>query len=264
MKTNVSILSLAVALWVPATTNAATVSTAFGNGADVQVTETATTPGSVGNSAQLNTRANPGAASPSVNDIVGLRFDLAGYSLASLQNISLNLINYRTNSARTIDIYGVTQGTSGGTGTYTTETWDDATISSFGDLPGLLVSDNSFATLSLNAPNLTLLVDNFAISSLVEGSLETATSAAFESFIQNYSGSSMITFIITQGGSASGSTGQFRFASSEATGLTTAGLFSGPAGTFAPYLSFSAVPEPTTAALLVLGGLALLANRRRA
>ncbi len=262
MKTNVSILSLAVALCVPAAANAGTVSTAFGSGADVEVDESATTSGSVGNGAQLNTRANPAATTPSVNNIVGLRFDLTGNNLSSLQNISINLINYRANSTRTIDIYGVAQGTSGGTGTFTTETWDDATITSFGDLPGLQVSDNSFATLSLNSPSLTLLVDDFVISNLSEGSVETATSAALDSFIQNYSGSSMITFIVTQGGA--GSTGQFRFASSEATSLTTAGLFTGPAGTFAPYLSFTVVPEPTVAALLTLGGLAWLANRRRA
>jgi hypothetical protein len=230
-----------------------TVSTAIGAGADVRVSESATTPGSVGNTSQLDTRANPSAPTPSVNDIVGLRFDLTGYTLSNLQNISLNFINHRTNSARTIDIYGVAQGTSGGTGTFTTETWDDATITSFGDLPGLQVSDNSFATLSLNTPSLTLLVNDFVITKLNEGTVETTTSAALNSFVQTYGGSSKITFIVTQGGA--GSTGQFRFGSSEATSLTTAGLFTGPAGTFAPFLSFNVgAPTPPTLNYAVTGG----------
>lgn len=262
---HLSLLTLAVAFSVPSLATADTVSTAYGNGTDVQVTETSSTLGSVGNSSQLNTRANPNAATPSVNDVVGLRFDLSAYpSLSAIQNVSLNFINYRTNTARTIDIYGVKQGTVSGSGNFTTETWSDTTVSQFGDVPGLQVSDMSFATLSLDTANLTLLVDDFVISSFAEGTAETATSSALDSFIQNYTGSSMITFIITQGGA--GSTGQFRFASKEATGLTTSGLFTGPAGTFAPYLSFTvgAVPEPTTLSLLGLGGLALLIRRRRA
>jgi len=218
------------------------VSTAVGGGADVEMREPNDPSAARGSNGDLNTRWNINSDTPNRNEVVGLKFDLTGYTNAEINDVMLNLINYRDNSSRIIDVYGVTQGAAGGTGAYTTETWQDTTVTAWGDLPGLLVADGSVLTASIDTNNLTLLVDDFTITSLTEGTPETVSSPTLTSFVQDYTGSSLITFLITQGGGGSG--GQFRFASREAAALTT---ISGAQGDFAPYLSFTVgvVAPPT-------------------
>lgn len=82
--------------------------------------------------------------------------------------------------------------------------------------------------------------------------METVTSAALTSFVQNYSGSSKITFLVTAAdGYTSG--GQFRFSSSEAT-QTDNGVYTGSAGDFAPYLSFTVGAAAPTLDYAITGG----------
>ena len=89
-------------------------------------------------------------------------------------------------------------------------------------------------------------------------SVTSLNNALITSFIQSYSGSQYVTFILAAN---STSTGQFRTATREATATATS-VLTGLEGSFAPYLSFTVVPEPSSIALLGLGGLALLIRRR--
>jgi len=214
------------------------VSTAFGSGADVEMVEQNAT--AARNASDLHTRFN----ATTRNELVGLKFDLSGQTKSDLNNVSLNLVSHRTDaSTRVIDIYGVKQGTVSGSGAFTTETWSDTTVSAWGDLPGLLTSDGDVATMSIDTANLTLLVDDFTMTGLTEGQIRQASSAALTSFVKNYAGSDLITFLIVAGNTSGG---QFTFSSKEAT-QTATGAATGSAGDFAPYLSFTvgAVAPPT-------------------
>jgi hypothetical protein len=226
------------------------VTTAVGGGADTELREQDDPNAARNTVTDLNVRFN----GTDRNEVVGLKFDLTGYTLAELNNVTINVVNYRTNDTHTIDVYGVTQGATGGTGAFSTETWADSggsTITAWGDLPGLLVSDGNVATASLDTNNLTLLVDGLTTTTLDEGTVQPFSSAALTSFVQTYSGSSLVTFLLASGDPADG--GQFRFASKEASSLTT---LSGSAGDFAPYLSFTvgAVVSPPLEYSITGGG----------
>jgi hypothetical protein len=250
IKLTCSILAIGL---IPAVSSAATVSTAFGTGADLEIREHSN---SVNNGTSMNTRTSSGGDR---NEIVGLAFDLSGYTLADLTSISLNLISFRADSStRVVDLYGITQGVSGGTGAFTTETWDES-ISLFGDMPGLDLTDGNYLTQSINMGSVTHLGQFTIASGQPEGSVQVLASAALNSFIQSYSGSTRVSFLLAAGNN---STGQFRIASREAT-QTATGVLTGSAGDFAPYLSFTVVPEPSTAALACLGLLGMAMARRR-
>lgn len=234
-----------------------TISTAVGNGADIEMQErsdggvTNFTQNAVNGSA-LNTRTG---SNGDRNDVIGLRFDLSGCTLTELTNVTLNLTAYRPDtSTRVVNLYGVAQGTAGWTGSYTTETWSDTALDSsnlFGDLPGLLETDTNPATQSLNTGALTFLEEiTLPGSSVPEGSIVTFDDTAITSFIQNYSGSDQVTFVLAAG---NGSSGQWRIASKEAGSLTT---IVGSPGDFAPYLEFttSSVTVPSLTYTITGGG----------
>jgi hypothetical protein len=222
-------------------------STAEGNGQDVEMVEQ-NNPTAARNDVNLNTRFNANDR----NEVAGLKFDLSGYTLAQLENVTLNFISHRDTSAREIDVYGVTQGASGGSGNFTTETWTDSTVSLWGDLPGLLTSDGNVATKSIDTGNLTLLANATGVGA-EEGVTYSVSSAALTQFVQNYTGSSSITFLVTAAdGYLSG--GQFRFCSKEATS-TESGVLTGNTGDLAPYLSFTiGVAQPPNLDYTITGG----------
>ena len=94
-----------------------------------------------------NTRTSSGGDR---NEVVGLKFDLTGYTLAGLTSVSLNLFAFRADSStRQVSLYGVAQGTLSGTGDFSTETWNES-ANQYGDLPGLLATDSNPATQNLN------------------------------------------------------------------------------------------------------------------
>lgn len=245
---------VASTLVVAPVAHSAIVSTAHGNGSDVEMQErsdggaTNFTQNAV-NGTELNTRT---ASNGTRNEIVGLRFDLAGYSLSDLTNVTLNLTAFRTDgSTRIVNLYGVTQGTAGGTGTYTTETWSDTALDTadlFGDLPGLLNTDNLPETQSLNLAALNFLMQiNIPGNSIAEGDLITFSNATITSFIQDYTGSDQLTFILAAG---NGSSGQWRTTSKEATSTDT-GVVTGAAGDLAPFLEFDIAPAPPETGLTI-------------
>jgi hypothetical protein len=128
--------------------------------------------------------------------VVGLKFDLTSYSLADLTSVSLNLFAFRLDtSTRQVSLYGVAQGTSSGTGDFGTETWNE-TANQYGDLPGLPAMDSNPATQNLNTGYLTPLGNYTLASGQLEGTIRSLNNALITSFIQSYSGSQYVTFIL--------------------------------------------------------------------
>jgi hypothetical protein len=188
-----------------------------------------------------------------------MAFDLSAYTLTSVSSVSLNLVSYRLDtSTRVVDLYGVAQGTAGGSSSFTTETWNES-MTLFGDMPGLQLTDLDYLTQSFNMGAVTHLGQFTIASSQPEGSVQSLSGPALDSFIQNYTGGSRLTLLLAAGNQ---STGQFRVATREATGTAT-GVLTGSEGDFAPYLEFTVVPEPSLAALGMLALGFMLRDRRR-
>lgn len=219
------------------------VSTAFGGGADAQLNEHNNNGN--GSGGDLNTRTS---SNGDRNEIVALRFDLSEQTLATLQDVTLNIINFRNNSARQVALYGVKQGSIGATGLYSTEDWDENLLTTFGDLPGLLVTDGDFTTQSLHAEQITFL-GQITFANLSKGTVETFSDPAITSFIRSYTGSQFVTFILAAAPGYT-STGQARFASKEATALES-GAPSGAAGDFAPFLAFTTAAGSVPPSVLI-------------
>ncbi|HHY84150.1 MAG TPA: hypothetical protein GYA07_01250 [Verrucomicrobia bacterium] len=213
---------------IPSFSLAATISTAVGNGADVEMRE----PGNDRlNGTSMNTRTS-GAGDR--NEIIGLRFDLSGYVPAQVSNVSLTLISYRTNDqVRQVHVYGVTEGATSGTGKFNTATWSEEGLEEFGDLPGLEVTDGDFLTQSINSNSVTFLgALTFPVTP--EGGTLVFTNAALTSFVQSHTGK-LVMLLLAAGNTSSG---QSRFATREATATAT-GVLTGSGGAFAPRLDFA-------------------------
>ncbi|MGZ8899118.1 MAG: Ig-like domain-containing protein, partial [Limisphaerales bacterium] len=220
--------SIAVVVEEPAA-NLRTVSTAVGLGLDVQANEHG---GISGGGSDLNTRTS---SAGDRNEIVALRFDLSDHTLSNLTEVTLNLINFRNNSARQVALYGVHRGVQGGTGLYTTEDWTEFDLFAFGDIPGLMVSDGDFLTQSIDSTKVTPL-GQITFANLTKGTTETFSNPALTDFIRGYTGSKLVTFILAAAPEYT-STGQARFASKEAFGLEGDEPGEEP-GRYAPNLSF--------------------------
>lgn len=208
------------------------VSTAFGAGADAELREHNNNGVSTGGGGDLNTRTS---SNGDRNEIVALRFDLNEHTLSNLTEVTLNVVNFRNNSARQVALYGVKQGTIGGTGSFSTEDWDEAGLSAFGDMPGLTATDGDFTTQNLNSNQVTFL-GQITFANLTKGTVETFNDPALTAFIRSYTGSESVTFLLAAAPGYT-STGQGRIASKEAVALEN-GDPAGNAGDFAPYLSF--------------------------
>ena len=91
------IIGLLILFTVPDITKAAEV--ILVPAADLQAVEYNNTPQNTGNGTgtQLNARF-----AASVNEVIALRFDLTGYDRSQLTAASLNLINFRNNTARVL------------------------------------------------------------------------------------------------------------------------------------------------------------------
>jgi hypothetical protein len=276
MKPSTSLVAAGACAFLAASSLSAqtVVSTAFGNGADAQVSSASAslaTPTDIGsNSQQMNSRFNFTATGTSNNDIIALRFDLTGFDLTTASNVSLTLTSYRDDGARAIQLYGVTPFTTGkdNNGTiagFDTTNWNEATVK-FSTMPGLeWDTDVSASDFDLNTANTTLLGSaSLPAADFNLGSTHTLGGTALATFLQTHTTTNQVTFLIRAGNT---STGQARFATKESIELT-GGANPAAAGTYAPFLTFTAatavIPEPSTyAALVGVISLATACLRRR-
>jgi hypothetical protein len=207
-----------------------TVSTAFGAGADAQLNENSGVASGDGLGAQLNARWT-GAGGTS-NQLIALRFDLSEVEPGTIANASLELTAYRAMSGQTLRVYGVDH-------EQAAQNWDETTAT-FTSVPGTAFDMNS-GTRSIDASKV-LLLGEFASGSAGEGATVGFTNPDLTVFLNMLAyrtdGSDIVTLLLERQNS---STTEARFASSEATSLETGGA--APAGTFAPRLVLSAIPN---------------------
>lgn len=226
----VCVLVVPLAWLAAGSARAITITTAVGNGADVQLNEFNNTPQDTSaNNQQINARW-----ASTVNEVIALRFDLSGYTPAALTNVQLELINHRANTARVLHYYGVPDGTPGAdnNGTvhgYTDNTWQEGTLK-FSTMPGLHYDGDP------NTKGFSNVVDlgSATMNATAKGSSVTYSSAALTAFVQSHP-DTLITLLV---GVDTASTGQSRFASKETTALD-GGTPTGAAGDFAPRLHFT-------------------------
>jgi hypothetical protein len=221
--------------------------------ADAEIREQTNTGSGTGgsiNSRYLNTGAN--------NETMAYRFDLTGVNRATLSGATLNLINHRDNTSRVIHAFGVADGA---TGVDTTPGWDDNTWAEatviHSTMPGI-ARDNNNVTQDETGTDLGTL--SLVTGTALKGTANTFTSAAITTFLQTHA-DDIVTILVR---SDTSSSGQARMATREATSLD-GGSPAGVAGDFAAYLQFDvpAVPEPSSAVLLAMGGMLLGFSRRR-
>lgn len=235
--------------------------------ADIGVTEqspnadgSAAPSGGNGAGASMNFRW--AGASSNRNDIIAIRFDLAGYNLADLSEVTLSLTSDRAGTMNAGIVYGVApngtavDATTSTIVTGTAGTWLDTGGTTFKNVPGLTF-DGLSTTQGLNTSELTNLLST-TTGALTQGQIVTFTSAAMTSFVNSYVGTS-ITFLIS---ATTAGSNQTRFATRDATGLNGATNAVAP-GTYAPTLTFNVIPEPSSLLLTALGGIALASRRRR-
>lgn len=214
-----------------------TVSTATGNGADIELTENggpagAATAGGNGTKINMNARWNFGAVAPAIpdrNEWAGMRFDLSSFAdKSSLTNVSLNFFTHRANANnnKNLRLYAITPGTAGedwaevGT-TYATMpgfTFDMDSSTNVLDVGGALVDLGTFATTGVEA----------------EGAQVVINPATLTTLVQDMGSNSLLTILITTAGSTNG---QWRVLTKEASESEFSAI-SGAVGDFAPFLKF--------------------------
>src|SRR5688572_6944425 len=115
--------------------------------------------GSLGDAVNLNGRFSPVAGSER-NEVIVLRFNLAGYDREAITGASVRLVNFRANAAsQTLRIYGVNDGATGYNavtttdGTGTDDDWPE-NGTTFSTTPGLAF-DADGATRGVNSDRVT-------------------------------------------------------------------------------------------------------------
>lgn len=230
--------------WAPALASAASIASNI----DTQVTEALAGDGSgSGGDTEMNARFH---SSNAVNEFIVVRFDLAGVDKSIISDASIDLTLTRTsgNNLKDQRIFGVNSSAAG------LNTFDETVV--FNTTPGLL-TDNDLNTQSVVDADTTFIGDfKFAadpgagaIATVDQGLLDTTslndpTENSLVGYLQSLGVADQAVFLI---GGAGVSTGQFRIVTTE--------------GGSAPVLNYSAVPEPTSL-LLGLVGIAALMHRR--
>lgn len=212
----------------PTNTTPITVSTAFGNGADAQISETSGAAGGDGMSGQLNARWT--GSSGMSNELILLRFDLSKLKQGSVANASLDLTAFQNLGNHTLRVYGLEHEATG-------QDWSEATVS-FDTAPGVVFDSNS-GTRSLKMDDL-LLLGEFTTAGAQEGDVVSFSNPDLTVFLNllayREDGSTDVTLLVER---QTNSAMQTQFASKEAASLES-GLLAEP-GTFAPALNLEAV-----------------------
>lgn len=197
------------------------------------------------------------------NELMVMRFDLAGIDFNDVTAATLNLIHHRDNSSqRPYIVYGVNDGAMGGDNNGSTpgfddNTWDEGSVV-MSTMPGLIYDGDS-TTQGINAADTTIVgMGNF--SDALKGATETLGTTGLLTFLASHP-DDLVTLIVGRD-PAVDSGGQDRFATRETTELD-GGSPMGSAGDFGPFLNLTVVPEPASLALLALSGIALAAFRKR-
>jgi len=230
--------------------------------ADTQLNEINDSQASGGAATSINSRTN-GSAN---NEVMAFRFDLTSAlgatPISSITGATLTLINFRDNTARTIEAYGVADGTVGNDNNGQTPGYDDNNWNETGaplrwsTMPGLLYDANT-ATAGIHGSATNLGSFNLVTGTSLKATSNVFSGAAITTFL-NAHPDTIVTILVR---SVNQSTGQARMATREATALD-GGSPTGAAGDFAAFLTFQ-VPEPASASLLALAGAAVLRRRRR-
>ena len=198
------------------------------------------------------------------NDVILLGFDLSAKNGPAAMT-TLNLTWYRSDGStgKTLSLYGLNDLSPNET------TWSESSVV-YNDAPGLVPDGQDPVTEiglgrsdadvhDLDTANLTLLVADQPYGPQVEGDLYTFASSALDDFL-NADTNGQATFLIVRNSDPSSNQARFiqkeamAFASGAAVGAGGAGAFLG---------NVPVVPEPASAVLIVLSGLAVGMLRRR-
>jgi len=169
------------------------------------------------------------------NEVMALRFNLAGYDRSEIAEAAVRLVNFRANSAsQTLRIYGVNDGATGYNAVTTTEgsgtddNWpENGTL--FSTTPGLEFDANA-TTRGIRLDRVTDL-GTAAAANTAEGTEINLSTVALKDFLVAHPDDVVTILIVSE--SVNGN--QKRFASREATTLESGGTAK-PAGTYAPRL----------------------------
>ncbi len=234
--------------------------------ADVEVGERPGEDRGAGGGTSINIRTITTPVTGNRNEIIGLRFDTTGVNFANVTAATLKMVWHRdsnTNSRPWV-LYGVNDGAVGGdnngmTPGYDDNTWSEAAVR-MSTMPGLIYDGDS-TTQGINGATTTNLgTGTFVPPAVTKGSVYTFAPASLLTFLSSHPDN--LVSLLLAAPSNSTQTGQDRFATKEATSLD-AGAPTGPAGSFAPILELTLVPEPASLTLVAVMGLALAATRRR-
>lgn len=206
------------------------ISTAFGRGADAEVTENGGVPavsGGNGTGAAMNARYVGTAGDR--NEYILMRFDLADVEADTVYSANLQLTAFRDMSDRTLRVYGLKANSAN-------QLWDETTTT-FSSAPAL-VFDGDSGTRGLQQSEVTLLGE-FSVAGFAEGDEINFSSAGLASFLNQLAAADVdgmggVATLIIERVTESG--GQSRFATKEATNLFSTVVGSVPAGTYSPLL----------------------------
>jgi hypothetical protein len=214
-----------------------TVSTALGNGADIELTENggpagAAVAGGNGTKVNMNARWNFAAVAPSApdrNEWAGMKFDLSSFAdKSTLSNVSLNVYMHRANANnnKNLHLYALTPGTTG-------DDWAEIGTT-YETMPGFTFDADS-STNVLDVGGALVDLGNFATTgSETEGALAAINPATLTTLVQGMGSNNLLTILISTAGSTNG---QWRVLTKEAS-QSEFGAISGAVGDFAPFLKF--------------------------